>query len=1278
MFLTDSESRLRRLVLSEGAAVVCRSFLPGYGCRGLRQIVVLLVLLLGVFNSHPLQAQASSGTITGLVTDEKGAVVGGAEVTVASTEGTVTTKTVTSGEGVYTVPSIPPGTYTVVVQAKGFGRNRISDVGATVGGVTKVDVMLTVGAVTDSVTVTSNVLLSPTSSTLQTAIDQSTIVDLPFPERNVLAAVLFAPGVVGDAQANDGIGSEIPNAYSGPIAPAAGLTIGGSRDGANPQLVDGSDLTLAGYPRTGVTFSGDAIRSITVQSIGLTAQYGRAGGGVINQASKAGSDRYHGALRWRHRDPFFELVAPNTGGAAPAEHLNLFTVAVGGPIPLPFHKHKTFFFAAFEPLRNTNGGYQRKRFLTPDEIAGRFNDSYDILDTTILKNQGYAAAVAAPRAGGIYYQFARNTQGFPTGPRLATGQWTQAANNDISAQAAQNPITKYLLSLQPTPGNPTRFARFFYPDGHYDPDGMNGYGIRGVSTNDNRYSFRIDENLTDRDRIFVRYTNTPVSGTRYDYNGLDSPMETVAAEAVKSDNVAVNYVRTVSNNKVNEFRATFLRNSDAISPAPASLAQDFDSSIGLPPTVRGAGLAGFNFNNNLTSLGQGAAYGTSVNENYGFGDDFSILLGRHSIKFGADYRALQLNRYDENNLYGGNFACNTSIINSGGSTASSCVAGYILGLFGSYTVNTPHNYYYRWKYGAAYVQDDWRVLPSLTLNVGLRYNVETPRMEKFNYQGSFVPNGTGTLVTNGKPYGLNGGFAFSGTNGLSTTLWPVNYMGFEPRIGFAYQPKNFMTVRAAYTMMHTPLTGLGNNIVPDLTSGALTIGNNGAGGANSTNWVNLITNPISSAAPGAAPPVSNALLETWNGTTYLPAVTQSKSVPYVQLWSMSLQFQVNKGAFVEADYVGQKGTHLYSTPVPVNDPPINTLLSLIKSRTNLNTTSVDPRTGLNTTTLQQMRPFPQFSTNPIYTAYDRTAGSNYHALYLTAKQQTFYGLTLFSSFSWSKSLDDASSGTGGPGDTQIDVYGYLYPQGYTTVGDYSLSTFDVPVHLSIGYVWDLPIGRSKKWFANTPRWADLLVGGWNVSSTVNTQSGYPLSIVVGSGGRSAGYFCSTSAPAPGAPVSTACNNGTALNDVTLRPNRVPGVPIFKKNWKKDPFGTTTGGGIINPAAFSMPGSLNNPQFGNVPRTLGDARNPRSIIANASLRKRFDVVPEKLKLELWTDVINVLNHQNYFLQNNSPAVHGLYTTIAPDGSGFNANPQFGTASALAPGPRQINLGVAITF
>ena len=295
-------------------------------------------------------------------------------------------------------------------------------------------------------------------------------------------------------------------------------------------------------------------------------------------------------------------------------------------------------------------------------------------------------------------------------------------------------------------------------------------------------------------------------------------------------------------------------------------------------------------NNNLTALGY-ASTNVVINASYGFGDDFSIQRGSHNIKFGVNYRAMEANLHSFTNYYGGGWSGSTGTEAGELDTATgqpctqtytpttcasesgSVLAGYILGEIGGYSVYAPHAFYYRWKYGAAYFQDNWRASSKLTLNLGIRWQVETPRMEKYNYQGSFIPTGTGTL--NG--VATTGGFAYSGTNGLPETLWAVNYKEFEPRIGFAYQPARFMTVRGAYTLVHAPLTGLGTNIVPNLSgASSASVGSNGFGGNNDNWYVNLINNPISSANLNPQAPVrSNALIETWTTSSsysYLPYV----------------------------------------------------------------------------------------------------------------------------------------------------------------------------------------------------------------------------------------------------------------------------------------------------------------------------------------------------------------------------------------------------------------------
>jgi hypothetical protein len=1277
-----------------------------------------------------LHAQQSDGTITGLVVDAKSAVITGAKVTVSSDDGTFTTQTVTSGAGIYSVPSLPPGNYTVHIERRGFQAETILKIPVTVGGVATADVTLKVGSTGETITVTDEgALLTPGSPTLTTTIDQDMTVDLPFAERTTLGVAMFAPGVTGEPGAADGVGSELPNAYTGAIDPGAGLAIAGSRPGSVSQLIDGSDVLLMSYPRAGITFSGDAIRSVTVASAGMPAQYGRAGGGIINQSSAAGTDRYHGSIRWRHRDPIFELVQPGTGSAPPAEHLNLFTLSANGPIPLPFWKHHMYFLAAVEPLRDTNINYGRVRFLTPDEIAGRFINSFDELNTTILQSQGYAAAVAAPRTGGQFLQFYTNAQGFPCGGLNQGGscgsyltptpanlghftninQAVHIPNDDLSALQAQNPITKFLFNSLPTPGSST-LARFDNPQATYASDGYNGYGGRGVLVIDNRYTIRVDVNPTTRDRIYARYTNVPVGGHRYDYHGLNSVLDNIPAESVNSRNVAVNYVRILSSNMVNEARATYIRANDFTSPTAVAASKDWNAAIGLPPTLAGYGFASFAFGNGVLQDSETSA-GTVLNQSYGFGDDLSIQKGKHSIKVGLNYRAMQLDQASRNSLYGGAFG-STNGLDGGPNLTGSATAAYILGEFSTYTVAAPKTYYYRWKYGAAYAQDDWRAGPHLTLSLGLRYNLETPRMEKYDYQGSFTPNGAGSVIAGNTTYGVTGGFAFSGTNGLPHTLWPINYHGFEPRIGFAYQPKRFMTIRGGYILIHAPLTGLGINIVPNLTSASsLNTGLNGIGGANPGYYVNLISNPIAAAPNPGVPHLSNALIESYNATAYLPYIRdQTTAVPYAQIRSLSLQFQLSKGTLIETDYVGNKGTHLYSAPVPTNDVPLgsattpNTVLwdiathQLLNSASNTSTvvggSPITDCCGANTTLLQKQRPYPQFNGNPIYTAFDRYAGSNYNAFYVTGRQKAGLGLNFIGSFSWSKSMDDGSSSNGGPGDVAADSYGFANPQGYSTQGDYSLSTYDIPLHLSTGYVWKIPVGKGQHFLGKSSRLLDAFVGGWTTSGTQIFQSGYPLFIIASSGGTTTGFFCSTATPTPAHPaIQPLCGNGGALNDVYLRPNRVPGVNPIKPNWKSNPTGVYgPNGGYLNPAAFTYPGGYDPttnyalPAFGTGRRTYGDIRNPRIIYWNASLRKHFTVVPGKVNMEFSADIPNVLNHQNFLLIGNRYGNQGISTNTlaapsnAPGGIpyyNYSANPTFGDTNGGG-GTRAINLGLSLTF
>ena len=275
---------------------------------------------------------------------------------------------------------------------------------------------------------------------------------------------------------------------------------------------------------------------------------------------------------------------------------------------------------------------------------------------------------------------------------------------------------------------------------------------------------------------------------------------------------------------------------------PLGSPRDYAAKYGLTPAISGQGFP------SLGSLGAagftGVGYGIGnaamqVDQNFLFGDDFTWTHGTHLFQFGVDVRRIQSNQYDLSGLTGGRYAFNANSVN-GPLGAGSSLGAFVLGNIGAY-VNTPQSVpgYYRWHYYAAYVQDDWHVTRNLTLNLGLRYEVETPRAEASSNQGFVRTDMPGTL--NGNP--LHAAFCFSNGCDSRANLWPVNWKGFEPRVGIAYAPTSRMTVRAAYSMQRLPLTGYENTPDPNFNVASAGVGGQN-GGLTPNSLVNYITNPV--------------------------------------------------------------------------------------------------------------------------------------------------------------------------------------------------------------------------------------------------------------------------------------------------------------------------------------------------------------------------------------------------------------------------------------------------
>ena len=1249
-------------------------------------------------------AQTSTGNITGYVEDPHHKRIPGAAVTIRNVDTNQEVDVKTDQDGLYGASALQPGAYVVLVAKQGFEDVKVTAVSVNISDTSSVNVQMKVGTARDTVTVAAEAqLLDSTSPTITTDVPTEITQGIPLPERSALEAIMLAPGVQGDPQYDMGIQSENPPIYTQPTSPGVSLSVGGGRPGSALLLVDGVDLTQIGYARVGITFSGDDVQQITVMSGGISSQFGRSGGGVINQASKGGTVNYHGKLAYRHLDPFFEATTYgqgtiNTGSKivpiTQDVHQNMFTGTFGGPVPLSFLKNNTFFFASYEPLRGGSKVFSRSRVPTPAELSGDFSNAYTLLNTSILSSQGYAAAEAAPRVGGLDYQFPLNSAGFPSGARYASSaSYVPIPNYNLSAQLSQNPFAQYVLSQFPTPaknGINSPYIDFYDSNADLANDGTNALIARGVQNIDNRYNIRVDHNFGGSDHIFGRYTNVPVSGVRYSFIPPTSPLDNQPDSIIHSMNALLDYTHIIGGTATNDIRVSWTRMNYLVLPAPSGLTADFAAKYGLTASEEKAGFPSLGIDTGTYGSSTGGNDGgLSVNEEFSVGDDFSKVIRNHTLTIGGEFRSMQLDRLPDSGIYGGGYSFSTGTTNNG-SSGGNATASFILGSINSLTLAPVQEFYYRFKYGAAYIMDNWRVAPKLTLNIGLRYNLETPRTEKYGLQGSFLPNVTGTLGG----VAATGAFAFSGNNGLPNTLYPTNFKGFEPRVGFAYLVTPSMTLRGSANFIHAPMTGVTNSNIPALTPSSLTIGG-ASGGTNTAAWVNYITNPVSLPSTGIPGVLKGPSPFFSYGTGFLPYVSQSNVVPYVENWSLSMQYQLSNTAMVQAAYVGSHSHHLFSPPENTNIMPLSTIETEVSQNFAFNSSSTHSIYGTSTggsgtgNANINLLPFPQFYNNTIETAFVREASSSYNGLYVNGVQHMRGGITLIGSFTWSKSMDDGSSGS--LDGITVDSFGFSYPQTpFTKVGEKSYSTYDIPTHTTAAYVWNIPVGRGTR-FDLKNSVLNGIFGNLHNSGMFNAESGYVAWPTLGT----VGYFTSNSATAFG---GNGAGIATGAGGYNLRPNINPGVSLIRPNWRQDPFGLA-GGGYLNPAAFSVPGSpgclaaeancttvtANTPALGNSPRTLG-ARSPHTIYFDMSASKDvFFQRSERVKLTIRADAINAFNHTNFFLNPNS--AHTLDSSInsTANYSGTTApgayvpSGTFGVCNSSNNNPgRTFAVGAAVTF
>jgi hypothetical protein len=1262
-----------------------------------------------------VSAQTGQGSISGEVHDPLGALVSGANVAVTSLDTGLTYNTVSNRSGVYNILSLNAGSYRVEVTAKGFRKAIVDKIAVGAAQAVATNVALAVGSENSSVTVTAQSDLLSTTSDITTTIDHELVESLPYTERSSLEAVLLVPGANADSLIPGGIQPENPGISTGAVMPGSSLQVGGSVPGTTTLLVDGSDVLQASVPRAGLNLSGRVVQETTVISSSLSAKYGRTAVGAVIQQTQSGTRSYHGGITYRHTDPFFNAL-PNNGTNNKIKnnvHENLYGFYVGGPVFIPKiypKRDKTFFFVGVEPARLRQATAVRGTFLTPDEIAGHFYNSIDLLNTSVLKSGGYAAALAAPRVGAVavgngpvtsLYSTAvlsplgncpgaGTTVGFPcggtgSGTRYAlTGPLSDCATaygaspnpgatvcvDDLAPQLAQNPLARFVLNQMPTPSNPGPYLIFDNQNASYASDGTNGTYSRGVVDTDNRYSIRVDHQFNNSNNIFVRYSVIPVVGVRFFVLDPSNPIGQAQSDASHAHDIALGYTHIFSDNIVDNFRFSLMRdNSQRTAPA-ATLGTDYAAKYGLTPANIGYGfpsLGQFTANGISHTIQPGTTGSQLLDQNFIGGDDVSWTHGTNLFQFGVDLRWMQSNQYDTSGSTGGKYNFTNSF--TGSSTGGgSATASFILGIVNSFSnTPTPTPAYYRWRYYAGYFQDDWRATPKLTLNLGLRYEVETPRSEKFNNQAFVVPNVTGT-TPNGSS--ANAAFCFSGACSLGKGLWPTNYWGLEPRIGIAYAATNRTTIRAAYTLTRLPLSGYENSPDPNLNVPGNSISST-TGGINASDLTDYISNPIS-------PPVSafaalgNSRGPFFTSTGFTPVfVTQSNAVPYNQTWSLSVQYQPFQRSLMQATYQGTKGTHLIGNFVAGNVPTLATVTSAIQQNLNLsgsktNTygiTNPGSTALLSETAVQSLSPYQSFFNQNLTQLYPRDGTMEYNALYLSFNQLATKNITFIASYTWSKTLDDVADINSGTQFASTNISGLQNP--YDRRNDWSVSAIDQASRFKAGYNVLLPFGINQH-FRTGNGIIDRIIGDISTSGITQWSDGLPNFVSFGSSGNYYAIAQPGTGGFNGYPNCTAvapavCATGVLPSGYTLRPNLVPGISPINKNFKKNPYNPLNAGGVtsfLNPAAFGCttvgttttcpaPGTPGNPQLGNASRFLSNARSPRQFTYDMRFVKGF-TIKNSYQLNLNVQLNDAFNHQVF----NGIGTHtlvGSTTVSAPSGA-----------------------------
>ncbi|HEY3443478.1 MAG TPA: TonB-dependent receptor [Paludibaculum sp.] len=1040
-------------------------------------LIAILILLAGL----PAWSQDARGTILGRITDPSGAVLAGAQVVVTNEAMGTKTSLTTNGEGRYVAPVLPPGLYQVEVSAQGFKKSVRNSVELRVGERLDVSLTLDVGTQDQSVTITAEAaVLNSETASVGTVVDSKRVASLPLSYGNPFLLIGLTAGVTFNGSVR----------LDRPFEPThiVNYSMGGTRGNLNDVTIDGAPSTATANANE-VTASyvppTDIVQEFKVQTATFDAQFGQTQGGVTSISIKSGTNLFHGSAGYSFTRPSMwanDFFNNKSGLPVPSFSFDRWGGSFSGPVRIPKlydGRNKTFFLWGHEGIKDSRP---------------RHDESTNTVPTAAMHEGDFSALTAAGGAAYAIYDPA-------TRVKLANGRYQQTAfAGNIIPKARFDKVGAALLAWYPTT-----------PKSTGDAFGLGNYRDAALAETANYYNntWRVDQNVGDKQRFFIR-----ASQYRRDslYNDYFSNAATGSQFLFDSKTAMIDHVWTLSPTMVLNTRYSynrFIRGSDG-----NALGTGFDiTQLGFSSQYASQvpkDIARFPRINLTGYISNGFTGENRPVNNHTVSATLSKASGKHSIRTGFEFRVYQEADNFFSNGQTGQFTFDSTwtrgpLDNSAVSPGSigQSVASLLLGLPGSASIARAADYIEQSGSWGFFVQDDYKLSSKLTLNVGLRYEFETPLKERFNRStldfdptykqdisaaalakyATIYPN-----ITGGFPelpvsaFTTNGGMTFAGLNGNNGNLYNTPKNVFLPRVGLAYQLTPRTVIRSGFGMF----AGFLGERRGDVQQNGFTQNTNMVLTRDSgLTWDTTLANPFNN---GISEPKGNAdgyRTYLGQGFTYF---NQNPKIPMTMRWELGLQQEL-KGYAIELNYIGSKSNHIeitrninalplqYWSTSRLRDDVTNNYLSAAISNPLVGLVPGNTQGTYTSTTISRqalLAPYRAFGSSAI-NGTENTGFSWYHGLQLSVNKRFSKGYTIGGSYTFAKWMQ------------ATNLLNAVDP-----LPIHEISDADAPHRLNISAIYELPFGQNKPHLANAHPVVKGLVGGWQISGIWSLQSGFPL------------------------------------------------------------------------------------------------------------------------------------------------------------------------------------------